>query len=55
MQGKKGRRWIKVNKGWEEGWEGFAAINRLKIEGGKFSSSHSGTVVVVIVVIAVDS
>lgn len=49
-----------MKKGREKGWEGFGAINRLKIEGGKFSSSHSGTVVVVavvvvIVVIAVDS
>jgi hypothetical protein len=29
---------MEVNKGWEKGWEGFGAINRLKIEGEKFSS-----------------
>jgi hypothetical protein len=39
-----------------KGWEGFGAINRLKIEERKFSSSHSGTVVVVAaVVLALDS
>jgi hypothetical protein len=36
-------------------WEGFSAINRLEIEGEKFSSSHSGTVIVVAVAVAVDS
>lgn len=35
--------------------EGFSAINRLEIEGEKYSSSHSGTVRVVSIAVAVDS